>query len=59
MFKIRIKENRRNRRTMIAKSEMKLYISLLNYKKKIIKLSNGIRKRILFKTNIQYRDKKN
>lgn len=59
MFKIRIKENRRNRRTMIAKSEMKLYISLLNYEKKIIKLSNGIRKRILFKTNIQYRDKKN
>lgn len=44
---------------MIAKSEMKLYISLLNYEKKIIKLSNGIRKRILFKTNIQYRDKKN
>lgn len=35
---------------MIAKSEMKLYIFLLNYeKKKIIKLSNRKRKKILFK----------
>lgn len=38
---------------------MKLHIFLLNYEKKIIKLSNEIRKRILFKTNIQYHDKKN
>lgn len=35
MFKVRIKKiEEKNRRTMIAKSEMKLYIFLLNYEKK-------------------------
>lgn len=55
MFKVRIKKSRKNRR-IIVKSEIKLHIFLFNYekKKKIIKLSNEIKKKILFKITFNH-----